>query len=118
MALLTVQQTAVNSGATLTANSATATTGDTFVNDGQTYLLVRNGSGSSITVTLTAVATSAQIVGGGSVAFASPTVTVGAGANAVLGPFAPSLFNSSGIMTVICSAVTSVTVSPFKASQL
>jgi len=84
--------------------AATATTGDTFPNDGNTILEVVNGGGSSINVTITPTATV-----DGSVP-ASKVIAIAASARALIGPFDPKLYNdTNGLVTFICSAVTTVT---------
>lgn len=104
MAELTVQEIVVT-GLEETLASAAAL-GDTFKNDGRTYFHCLNGSGADITLTFT---TPGKI---GGVAIADPTVVVTAGEHRLVGPFNPSIFNnSSGLVAVGYSAVTTVTVS-------
>lgn len=83
--------------------------GDTFVNDGVTMLLVKNGSGASINVTFAY----GQTVDGQTVP--GKVVAVGAGVTTLIGPFPSNLFtDSNGNVAVSYSAVTSVTVKPIK----
>lgn len=84
--------------------AATATTGDTFPNDGNTFIEVLNGSGASINVTITPVRTvDGQIP-------AAKVIAVAAAARAMIGPFATADYNdTNGLVTFVCSAVTTVT---------
>lgn len=91
---------------------AAAVGGDAIPNDaGKSYLIVNNGSGSSITVTIDAVNTNAPT----GLTFTDPTVTVAAGVRKIIGPFSPSYFNdTNNRVNVTYSAVTTVTVGAFK----
>lgn len=114
MALYTRQNLA-EGGVTLTANAATATVGDTADNlDGKLLWLVRNGSGGSITASATVV--NAPIVNDPARGILTKNISaasIAAGATAILGPFSPSVYNNANNqVTLICSAVASVTVSP------
>lgn len=93
------------SGVTL-ATAAAAAGGDQIVNpNGNVILYVKNAGGSSINVTIDAAATQ------GGLSLVDPVVAVAAGAERLIGPFDPRLFNdSSGYVSVAYSAVTSVTV--------
>lgn len=110
MAALTVQQ-PTRTGAVITTATPTVTTGDTFANDGKVWLRVANGSGSSINVTVTAYAAALP----GLVA-SNNVVAVAAGAAKDIGPFPPSGFTdpSTGLATVVCSAVTTVTIAALR----
>lgn len=89
---------------TTSGTAATATTGDTFPNDGNTILEINNGGGASINVTITPTAT----VDGS--AAASKVIAVAAAARVLIGPFDPRFYNdTNGLVTFVCSAVTSVT---------
>lgn len=106
MALLAITQ--INRAGVLSSvagAAATATTGDTFPNDGNTVLEVNNGSASPINVTITPTATvDGQIP-------ASKVIAVPATTRALIGPFAPSLYNdTNSLVTFVCSAVATVTV--------
>jgi hypothetical protein len=91
--------------------TAAAAGGDTFVNDGNTYFLVKNSSASSINVT----ADSQQQCSHG---FDHDMITaVAAGATKQIGPFATSRFNNeAGNVIVTYSAAASVTVAALKLS--
>lgn len=103
MAQLTVQ-TSNLAGLNKTYVSADVA-GDTFLNDGQTYLFVKNAGASSINVTVTAVT---QCNHG---SLHNVVVAVPAGAEVQIGKFDPARFNNaSGLVSVSYSAVTSVTV--------
>lgn len=79
--------------------------GDKFVNDGDTLLHVKNGSGAPITVTVSAVAKCSH----GSLHDAVATVV--AGATTQIGPFPQARFNGvDGKVSIGYSAVTTVTV--------
>ena len=91
------------------ALTAAAGGGDSFANDGRTYLDVNNGSGGSITVTFV----TQQTIDG--LAVADLAVAVGAGARSKVGPFPPSIYNdANGRVQVTYSGVTSLTVNPFR----
>jgi len=108
MATLTVQETTI-AGITPTWASA-AETGDEFLNTGDCYCEVKNGSGAEITVT---VATPGKIEG---FEIENSTVAVAATTGVKrFGPFDPSICNnSSGRVAVTYSAHTTVTVGAFK----
>lgn len=89
---------------------AAAAGGDTVVNDGQTLLVVRNGSGAPITVT---IASRAAIRPG--LAQANATRAVSAGATAVIGPWPPADFNGDQGVSISYSAAASVTVAAVRA---
>ncbi len=103
MALLTVQKvTAAGIGPTFAAANAG---GDAFANNGRTMVVVKNDGASSITVTITSARTCNQGF------LHDLTISVPAGAERWIGPFAPWRFNDeSGQVAVGYSAVTSVTV--------
>ncbi len=117
MAALTVQAPVSNSGATLTANAVSSS--DTFVNDGATYLIVRNRHASTATTVGIAPASSSAVVAGRGY-LTAPTVStsVAAGADAIFGPFAPDLYNTSGAVTVTFSSTSSVTATPVSMTRL
>lgn len=105
MALLARQDASGPAGATITPVAATVTTGDTLVGGQSVMLYINNGSGSPITATITTPETVE-----GSLAVADRAVTVTNGTFRMV-PI-PSRYNdpTTGLATVICSAVTSVTV--------
>lgn len=109
MALLTPQD-ITRAGLTPTFAAATVTTGDTFVNDERTFVRVKNASGSAITATATVVRqVDGQVV-------TARTVTVPATTGDVsFGPFPAGDYNdANNIVTVVCSAVTSVTIAAIR----
>lgn len=109
MAAITVQTAQV----TGTALSLTAASGggDTVKITGDTFLVVRNGDGTSKTVTVVRP-------GNDEFGLAIPdiAVAVAAGATTVIGPIPPSFRASDdGLVDITYSAVTSVTVAAFRA---
>jgi hypothetical protein len=75
----------------------------------RTFLYVKNGGGGGITVT---VVTSETRDG---LAVADLTVSVGAGADSIIGPFPPAQYDQTDdTVDVDFSGVTSVTVAAFK----
>lgn len=88
-------------------------------NRGRVYAHVRNDSGSSITVTVTAQRSEVKNGQYGDLAISDKTITVGASAEKVIGPFAPYIFNdSNGDVNLSYSATTSVTVAAVKYKAL
>ena len=108
MATLTVQDTSLT-GITPSWVSA-AEGGDEFLNTGDCYFEIKNGSGAEITLT---IETPAKIEG---IDIAEITVAVAATTGVKrVGPFDPAIFNSSnGRVVVTYSAHTTVTVGAFK----
>ena len=101
-----VPQIITPTGIVPTAFTPAQVEGHYFPNNGATFILVTNGSGSPINVT----AVSALVVEG--LAVADSVVAVAAGATKLIGPFNPTIFNDeNGNMMVTFSAVTSVTCS-------
>lgn len=110
MAALAIQ-TPSESGTTVTYASCTGG-GDTAANNGKMLLHVKNGSGGALTVTVTKTA-SASITDHqyGLLTKADSVVSVGAGAEKFIGPFATGAFNStSGTIAITYSGVTSLTI--------
>lgn len=99
-------QTAKTTGTTLTFTAA-AVGGDAVRPNDGAYVLVANGDGTSTTVTVV-------VPGTDKYGLARPdiTVSVAAGATAVIGPF-PSDLASSGLVNLTYSKVTSLTVAAF-----
>lgn len=96
------------------AVTPTATHGNKFLNDGKTFLFVRNGSVGDITVTFDAVGA----VDGMNIADLVVTVKAtgdGDGLDELMiGPF-PSIFNQSdSYVWAVFSAVTSITTAAFR----
>ena len=107
MAALTVQ-TVTNTGTEVTY-AAAAGGGDTFVNDGRTYLHVKNGGGSPITVTIN----SQENCNYGS--DHNIAVIVANGSEKIIGFFSKKRFNNTGgAVEVTYSGVTTVTVAAVK----
>jgi hypothetical protein len=90
------------SGLEATYAAAASGEGNSFANSGNTFLHVKNGSGSEVTVTIASTA----VVDG--LAVADATVAVPAGEDRMIGPFSTTTFGST--VTVTFSATTSVTV--------
>lgn len=111
MALLTRQSASGLDGATITSVTPTVTTGDTLVGGQSVHLLVNNGSGAPINVTLTTPETVE-----GSLAVADRVIAVAAGALREIP--VPSRYNdrTTGLATVVCSAVTTVTIAAVQGS--
>jgi hypothetical protein len=82
--------------------------GNSFANDGNTFLHVKNAGGSPITVTIQTPGTVDDL------AVAERTVSVTNATEKMIGPFPPGIYNQSGEVYVDYSAVTSVTVGAFK----
>lgn len=81
---------------------AAAGGGDTFVNDGDTYLHVKNGGGGAIDVTVDSVALCSHGFDHNVV------VNIPAGQERIIGPFAPARFGAN--CSVTYSGVATVTV--------
>jgi len=98
--------------------SPTATTGDTIANPrNDLFLRVNNGSGGSINATVKAV----QVNRPADATFPAQTVAdqvvaVAAGAIKLIGPIPAAYVDTGGNTTLICSAVTTVTVEAFRAT--
>lgn len=107
MALITVA-TAVDTGIDIVGAAVAAS--DTFANTGQEVVLINNGSGGSINVTITTPAT----VDG--LAVEDRVVAVANGVTKAIGPFKTGVYNDSatGLVTVTCSATSSVTIKVIK----
>lgn len=104
-----VVSTVIRTGAGLTEPSkvAAAGGGDTFTNDGNTFLWVSNGSGGALTVTVNAQKNCDQGFDH------DVAISVGAGADIMMGPFPKSIFNgASNKASITYSGVTSLTLVP------
>jgi hypothetical protein len=103
MATLAVQ-TINTAGVAPTRNSA-AGGGDSFTNDGKTFIDVVNGSGGEITVTITAQqACSVGILH-------TLAIAIAAGIEKMIGPFNRQIYNdANGKVQLTYSGVTSLTV--------
>jgi hypothetical protein len=97
-----------------TGVTPTATHGNKFLNDGKTFLFVRNGSVADITVTID---TPGSVDGQ---ALADLVVTVKATGDAngldelLIGPFTATFNQSDGYVWAVFSAVTTVTAGAFR----
>lgn len=100
------------------ALAAATVSGDTFLNDGRTFLVVTNGGGSPITVTVAVQRTSIRVPGAGTVTFAAIPVTIANGVTKWISVPQGPYNNTSGRVVVTYSAVTSVTVGAFRVPQL
>ncbi|WP_435007984.1 hypothetical protein P12x_005250 [Tundrisphaera lichenicola] len=95
--------------------------GDTFTNDGRTFLLFTNANASARTLTIAANDTTRP--GFGTIATPDTTVTIpGSGTNGglcVVGPFPTERFNdlSTGKVSLGYSAVTGLTVAAVKLTK-
>ena len=90
--------------------AAAAVSGDAYVNDGRTFLVVTNGGGSPITVTVVVQRTSVAVPGLGNVTFASIPVSVTNGTTKWIAVPSGPYNDANGRVSVTYSAVTSVTV--------
>ena len=108
MATLTLYQTDL--GGVVPSYAAAAGGGDEFVNDGNTMLHVKNGSGGAITVTVNSLVACDQGSDHDSV------TSVGAGAESMIGPFDRTRFNDpiTGRAAITYSGVTSLTLAPIQ----
>lgn len=109
-ALLTVQDVAITG---LNPSFVAAdVAGDTFPNDGRSYLEVVNGGGGAITVTIDDLR---SVAPEGAAAFdPDPDISVPAGETRKIGPFEKSRFDDdASVVAVSYSGVTSVTVGVF-----
>ena len=107
MAALTTQ-TVVNAGVTVTYASA-AGGGDTFVNTGQEFLHVKNGSGGDITVTIGSAGTYRGV------GMDDLAVVVPAGSEKCIKPYPAEITQGAGASTAITySGVTSLTIAVIK----
>ncbi len=108
MAQLTVQK-VVPAGLGPTYQAA-AGGGDTFLNDGQTMLHVKNTSGGAITVTVNSIAACDQ--GFDHDVVVSVPATTG---DRMIGPFPTGRFNdANGLVSITYSGVTNLTVAPIQ----
>jgi len=111
--VLTVQDTSIDQlGVTALLETTTVTDGDSFTNDGNTYLFVDNST-TAATTTFT-FQTPAEVAGGVSVE--EHEVIVLANAQAIIGKFDAATFNqSNGRVYFVADPVTDVNVLAFKA---
>lgn len=107
MAALTTQE-VTRTGVTLSFASC-AGGGDTFINDGNTFLYVKNGSGGALTVTVGTPATPSGLT------LSDTAVSVGAGSEKCFKPAPPQYTQPGAATTAITySGVTSLTIAVVK----
>ena len=105
--VLTVQQ--IARAGLVPAYVAGDALGHEFLNDGKTFVHVKNGSASPITVT---IPTPGQVDG---LDVAERTVSVAATSEKIIGPFPTTTYNQSGNKVYVdLSAVVTVTLGAFK----
>lgn len=91
-----------------TTYAAANADGNFFTNDGKTFLHVKNGDAADKTVTIDSPVDCNQGY------THDEAIVVTAGEERMIGPFPPSRFNSSGVVNVTYTDVTSVTVAAIK----
>jgi len=106
MATIVVQTTALD-GVEFTGNSADAG-GDTFANDGKTYVFLANGDGSPTTATFVTTGTSTSA----GLAIADMPVVITNAKTEMVGPFPEATFGST--VSITYSSVTSLVVDVVK----
>lgn len=94
---------------------AASVSGDTFVNDGCTFLVVTNGGGAPITVTVAVQRANVKVPDLGTVTFAAIPVSVTNGTTKWIAVPKGPYNDANGRVVVTYSAITSVTVGAFKA---
>jgi len=111
MAALTVQTVTLGaSGVTLTWNSASASSGDTFANDGRVLMLAKNLSTASCSLTIA----TPQTIGGASLAVSDLTISVSASTTLAIGPLPTGTFNSGSSVGVTYSNPSTLTIAVLK----
>lgn len=97
---------------------AAAALGDTFLNDGRTFLLVANADAAPINVTLAVQRASVEVPGLGAIAFGAVVTAVPAGASRYIAvPRGP--YNAgNGRVSIAYSAVVAVTVAAIRMPSL
>ncbi len=121
MATLTVQNLTI--AGLISSTMASASTGDGFANDGNTFLLFINGNASSRTLTLTVANATVNQAGYNPITVTNPTVTLpGSGTNgglAVVGPFGVTQFNdANGRCNYTLDVATGMTVAAIKVPRI
>lgn len=91
------------------ASAGTASSGDTFTNDGRTLLHIKNGGASATTVTVVATTPCNQGV------LHDDVVSIPAGEEKFIGFFDTRFNDATGKATVKCNPNTSVTLAVIKA---
>lgn len=91
------------------AGVSAAAGGDSFVNTGKEFVVIKNGDSSPMTLTIVTPATI-----DGDLAIADRTATIGIGETRMIGPFQPGLYNDTlvagGKVSLTYSSVTSLKV--------
>lgn len=106
MASLTVQDVSV--AGVVPSYGAANSGGDTFVNDGKTYIHVKAGAGGALNVTIPAVACDQGTVHNTVVAVANTS-------EKIIGPFPTNRYgDASNVVSVAYSQVTNVTIGAFQ----
>lgn len=88
-AAITVNALGYAGGATVVWTAADKTNDHSFVNDGKTLLLVKNGSGGAMSITVKSVKDEHGRTG-------DVVLSLADSAEGVFGPFKPSIFNQTG----------------------
>jgi hypothetical protein len=103
MATLTVQDITLSTSLT-PSYAAAAGGGDDFVNNGRTFLHIKNGSGAPLVATINSLVNCSQGFDH------NIDITIPAGSEEMCGPFSTSRFNSDGKVAITYDGVTSLTV--------
>tara|TARA_R110002072_G_scaffold121850_1_gene256057 strand:+ start:10102 stop:10452 length:351 start_codon:yes stop_codon:yes gene_type:complete len=102
------------SGTQLTLASAGAE-GDKWENNGNEFLLVKNGSEGSVTITITTQVTSFESARYGDSTKSNTTLAIAAGQDGMIGPFAVGAYNDTdGNCNVTYSSSSSVRIGVFQ----
>jgi len=93
----------------ITYLAASVANGHSLVNDGRTFLVIKNGGAGVSTVTVDSVADQFGRVG-------DEVVAIAAGKDAVLGPFLPQIWNQAGsaLVNIDLDVDTSVEIAAFQ----
>jgi hypothetical protein len=88
--------------------------GDTFANDGKTFILVENGA-TDVNITFAATPSSVEKPGFGTLAIENHVVTVPASTQKIIGTFPKSVFNnSSGKVSMTYDDESNVSIAAIK----
>lgn len=111
MAALTTRVVTRTGNGVLLGAAAASGGGDTFTNDGNTFLYVKNGSGGSITVTVAIPYTVDNVA-----VSTGKALVVAAGEERLFGPFPTGIYTdpNTGNVSLTYSGVTSLTVAAVK----
>jgi len=119
MATLVLQTVNENGAAMIANKAACAAGGDAVVNDGRTVLVVENKAGVTQTVTITPAKTTTQQDGMGALSKAAIVVAIVTLDTAVIGPFAPALFNDiNGKIAITYSAVVTLNIMAVRVAKI